>query len=625
MSRADELRFRTEEEQPEPLLARSRLQRGLRALKRRGGAGQSLEFFPIVRLLRGYRARDLKGDARAGVNVALLDFPQGMAYAVIAGLPFTMGIYASAVAAMVGPLLASSRFIMLGPTNAIAVLTLSSFIGLGFTQEQAVAAMPLLLLMVAAIMLLGGFFGAAGMIRFVSRTVVTGYITAAALLIVVKQMRHVLGVTTEKTATVVDTVISLARHLPETHLPTLGLAAVTMVLYLVFKRVAKGLPHIALVLIVMTLVAEWLRGQGWVIAPLSATPLAAGYWPVTVPTFSFELVSQLAAPAMAIAFLSLLESSSIAKTLAARAGDPLNVNQQMVSMGTANAAGAFLGGMPISGSLTRSALNFASGARTPVASMLSAALLAVGILFLAPYMAVIPMPALSALVVLVGLSLLNRKNLRIALGATSSDAVVFGVTFTSGLLFPLDTAIFFGIGASLFLFLRQAAAPRLSRFDLTEPAKPAPEDPAARSKEPGHEPAEAEPPRPALALLHLDGNFFFGSSDVFLDEMRRLLADPSVRFVLVRLRNALYIDASAAQAISDIARLMHEQDRHLFLVSVRPEAEKTLRNSGVLQDVGCDNVFREDPDNPNLSTSLALRRAQQLADGQLELRLFVHG
>lgn len=107
--------------------------------------------------------------------------------------------------------------------------------------------------------------------------------------------------------------------------------------------------------------------------------------------------------------------------------------------------------------------------------------------------------------------------------------------------------------------------------------------------------------------------------------MRRLLADPSVRFVLVRLRNALYIDASAAQAISDIARLMHEQDRHLFLVSVRPEAEKTLRNSGVLQDVGCDNVFREDPDNPNLSTSLALRRAQQLADGQLELRLFVHG
>lgn len=608
-----DLEIKEAESRPVSFFARVRMRLGRRPSP--GAIGlerpSRFELFPVRQHLRGFGKVSLLCDLRAGVNVALLDFPQGMAYALIAGLPFSMGIYASAVAAFLGPLFASSRFIMLGPTNAIAVLTLSTFLSLGFSQEEAVVAMPLLLLMVASLMILGGFLGVAGMIRFVSRTVITGYITAAACLIVVKQLRHVTGVETETSTTFFDSLVNVVGRLPESDMAALTVAGGTLGVYFLCRRFLRGWPHVAIVLAIMYGVAEYLRSRGWEIAPLSEHALPVGHWPVTLPTVSFALIGQLAPAAVALAFLSLLESSSIAKTLAARAGDPININQQMFSMGAANAGCAFLGGMPISGSLTRSALNFESGARTPLSSIVSALSLATGILVLGPHMAAIPMPALSALVILVGLSLFNRRNIKLALGTTFSDAAVFCVTFGSGLLFSLDTAIYFGVGVSLFLFLRKAAAPVLTRFALSETGRE----------------ISGEGMKPALALLHLDGNFFFGSSDLFLDEMRRLLRDPSLKFVILRLRNALHLDASAAMALHEVHRLMSEKGIQLLLASVQPEAEGVLRDSGLIREIGGQNVFREDPENPTRSTSLALKRARALAgekEGrELEVKLFV--
>lgn len=594
------------EQEPDPLLSTKRWRKAFAA---RSTGGGRLELFPLRHFLRGYGLEDFRSDAKAGVNVALLDFPQGMAYALIAGLPFFMGIYASAIAAFLGPLFASSRFIMLGPTNAIAVLTLSAFLTLQMGQAEIVAALPMLMLMVGALMLVGAFLRVAGVINYVSRSVVTGYITAAAFLIVIKQMKNVLGLEDlPGTATFIDALLVTTRHLGETDLPSLVIGAVTMGIYLFAKRFLRGLPTVAITLTVMYGVAHgcnhWL---GWTVAPLSAEPLAAGHWPLSMPHFSFELFAQLAQPALAIAFLSLLESSSIAKTLAAQSGDTVNLNQQMVSMGVANIGCAFASGMPISGSLTRSALNQTSGARTPVASMMGAFCLAAGVFLLAPVAAGVPMPALSALVVVVGFLLLDRHNLRIVLGTTNSDAVVFMTTLIAGLIFPLDTAIYFGVLVSVLLFMKKAGTPVMKEFAFSESGAELPQSAN----------------RPALAMLHVEGDLFFGSSDIFLEQARGITADPNLRVIILRLRNAHHLDATCAMAIGQLVNFARQKGRHVLVSGAHPEVIEIFRNSGLLNIIGRENVFCEDPDNPTRSNSLSLKRAHALVGSEMNLRLFV--
>lgn len=590
---------------PSPLLSRERFRR---LFQRGPGPRARLDLFPLRHHLRHYRGSDFKADAKAGCNVALLDFPQGLAYAMIAGLPFQMGIYGSAIAAVLGAFLASSRFLMLGPTNAIAVLFLSSVLALNFDQSQAILALPLLLIMVGGFLILGAFLRLASIIHYVSRTVITGYITAAALLIVVNQARHVLGVELPHASTFFEVLTQTVQAVSETQWATFAVGVATAVTFLLLKHFRPGWPNVAITLVAATCAASFLRRHGFELPPISAAGLDSQSWAPTLPAFSFSLLSQLSGPALALAFLSLLESASIAKTLGARAGDRVDVNQQMLSMGVANLGCAFGGGMPISGSLTRSVLNWSSGARTPVASLISGSLLAVGILVLGPFLGAIPKSALAALVIMVGLSLLNGRNIRMVLGSTGGDAVVFILTLASGILFPLDRAILLGAAASIAVFLRKAATPQLVEYGFTES---------------GQEISSSLPDRPALALLHVEGDLFFGSSDIFLDQTRRMVEDQKIQAVILRLRNAHHLDATCAMAIEEVVRFARDRGRLFIVCGAHPEVYRVFRDSGLLRILGPENFFLEDPDNPTLSTSRALRQVRRVLGTQADVRLFV--
>jgi len=586
----------TPDEPPAPLFNLERVRR----MRAQRSAGQRLRAFPLIEHLRSYSRAKFKHDARAGLNVALLDFPQGMAYALIAGLPFQHGVYASAIAAMIGPLLASSRFVMFGPTNAIAVLCLSAFMGLKFSPEQVLYAMPLLLVMVGVFLIAGAFLGVARLINYISRSVVTGYITAAAFLIIGNQLRHVLGFSIPSASTFYGVVHATLANIANTQWPPLLLALGTVVVYLLVKRYVRFLPTVAVTLIVAAL-ANWALGNavdGWQVRTLQAIP--SGSWPLSLPPLDPELIRSLLPAAFAIAFLSVLESSSIAKTLAARAGDRVNINQQMLSMGVANIGCAFGSGMPISGSLTRSALNFASGARTPIASMISGALLAVGVLVLGRWIGLIPVPALAMLVILIGISLINRKNIRVMLGSTNSDAAVFITTLVAGLLLPLDSAIYIGTGLSIMLFLHKASIPQLQEYNFTEQGELA----EITLKE--------QRARPHIAILHVEGDLFFGASEIFIDEMRRVAEDPSIRIFILRLKNAHNLDATCAMAIEEFIRFLRSSGRDLIVSGATDEIYRIFRDSGLLRTLGRDNFFLNTPENPNISTRNALKRSQQL-------------
>ncbi|MDX6766537.1 MAG: SulP family inorganic anion transporter [Candidatus Methylacidiphilales bacterium] len=571
-------------------------------------AKSNLRVFPLRESLRGYHRLLFLRDLRAGCNVALLDFPQGIAYAMIAGLPAQYGIFTSAVASLVGPFFSSSRYVMLGPTNATAVLVLSGLMVLPAGVDHMVV-MPVFLLLVGLFLVVGAFCRVAGLVQYVSQTVVTAYITGAAALIIVNQIHAVLGFDTGDAASFFAVLQLTIARIGDTQWQSLFLGATTALFYLAFQQRVKKVPAVAATLLVMSVLGSYLQIIGWNLEFI-ASPVGPG-WIIHLPWADFRTLSQLASAALAVAFLSLVETSSIAKSLANRSGDRMDANQQMLGLGLANTASAFLGGMPASGSLTRSVLNWSSHAASPVSSWISGLLVAAGALLLSGWLHHIPRPVLGVLVIMVGVSLINGKQIRIALNSTGSDRITFLVTLGSALFFTLDFAIYLGVAVSIILFLRKASSPQLVEYSFND---------QGNLYEIADKSTRAHP---RISIVHVEGDLFFGAAELFRDQVRFVSEDPDLKVIILRLKNAHHLDATSVSALEELIRYLREQGRHLIVSGARKEVYRVFLRSGLIEVLGRENFFMGSPDNPNVSTRNALRRAQELlGDVKAEVKIY---
>jgi SulP family sulfate permease len=522
-----------------------------------------------------------------------------MAYALIAGLPVQSGIFGSALSTITGPTLASSRFVMLGPSNATAVMLLSTFLTLGYSPEQSLLAMPILLVLVGIFMVCGAFIRIANVTQYISRTVVVGYISAAACLIIVNQLKNVLGLHVPRAGTFAASLENLIKGLGDTQWDALATAMITLAIFLPLKRWGKRLPTIALTLVLSGIVLALLKPYG--LEPDMLASLHPESFALHVPHFQLSELAVLANAALAIAFLSLLESASITKTLAAQAGDRIDLNQQMLSMGAANFACAFGGGMAVSGSLTRSMVNFKSGAKTPVSSIMSGTLVILGFFLIGRLIGYIPKPTLAMLVIIVGITLINPTNIRVMLKTTRSDATVFLCTFIGGLFLALDTAIYLGAATSIGLFLHKASKPGLKEISFDDSGN------LVEQKF-----AKGQPERPEIAIVHVEGDLFFASSELFLDQMRNMVEHPALKIIILRLRNAHNLDATVALTIKDLILFARSKNRDVIVSGAHPQVECVFKNSGVLETLTAANYFPYHPENPTVSTRDALKRAQEI-------------
>lgn len=567
-----------------------------------------LDPLPIRRGFRGYGAGALRSDLGAGLNVALLAFPQAIAYAVIAGIPIQFGIVCSAVAALVAPLFSGSRYTVLGPTNATAFMLFVSFSA--FAPEERLFFLPMLVLLVGLLLVAGALLRVGELIQYISRSVVVGYITGASVLIMANQLQHLMGVElgggqgTETPRTFFTILQATLARIGEARWQPLALGGATLVIWFLLDRKCKKLPGFALTLLIMSGAYFFLhRHAGWEVGTFSAFDLSDLV--PRMPRFSeqgpFADIGLLFGAAVAIAFLGALENSVMSKTLASRVGDRPDVNQDMISVGLANVVNAFAGGMPASGSMTRSALNFSSGAVSRLSSIFSGVLGVIGALLLGHHLDWIPKCVLAALVIGIALSLISRKNLRITFFATPSDAAVLVGTFVSALLLPLNVAIFLGVGLSILLYLRAASKPYLAEYEMDK------EEGVLR--EAGEKRAR---PVPAISIVHVEGDLFFGAAELFRTQIQKSALDPALRIIILRMKNARHLDATSVMALEELIRFLREHDRDIILSGVTREVFRVLRNSGMIDVVGKENLFRNNNRNPNLSTRYALKRALEL-------------
>ncbi len=557
---------------------------------------------PIIPQLKDYSPSKLSDDIRAGFNVAVLSFPVNMAYALVAGLPISFGIFSGIVASIIGLLFCKSVYITFGPSNATAVMLLSSFAAGGFVTEAArVEALPNILLMVGIFMMAMSIFKLTFFISYISRTVIIGHITSSALLIVANQMRNLLGFSYPEGCdpiTLVDTVRATILSLGDTQAESVLIAATTLAIFLPLKKFAKKLPAEGITLILVAVVC-YVLVECFGVEIDRLTAVKVGSWDFSAPDFQAIGLKESASFALAIALLATIEAFSIGKSLASQRADRLDTNQEIFALGAANAACALTSSTLASGSLTRSTLAVNSNAKTTLFNLFTAIFTVIAVLIFGTAIEYVPKATLALIVVYTSVTLIKPSVIKIALKSTWSDAIVFMCTFLVGVFATLDDAIFTGVAVSILFFLRKASEPEVVEYSISDDGELEKiDEKKARS--------DAE-----VSIMHVEGNMFFGASDAIQNQIRRIAAEPHLKVLILKLRNAINFDATSVLDLEELNRRLRDSGRVLMLCEVRAPIMRVLKKSGLYEQLGEGFVFENDDENPTLSAARAIRSAQK--------------
>jgi SulP family sulfate permease len=574
---------------------------------------------PFVGELRRYSWAKFRADLVAGATVTLVSIPQAIGFSLIMNLPPTPVIVSVIIGGFVGSLFFSSRHHVFGPTSSISLIvaaTIAANSSIGLKPLQLAVYLAFL---IGVIQLLAGLLNFGEITKFISRSVVVGYSTGIGILLMASQLHNLLGYEVEQgqnfSTNVLQALFDLgtARVYPW----AIGIGLLTFAIFWTVRRLRPRWPEALIGLAVLGIAAKiftlyhpthipfrMVRDEG---ALTAIVPAFAGY---PFGPKRIHLLPELAVTAIAISILGMLEAASITKGLAAKSGQKIEPNQELIGMGAANIACAFFGAVPGSSSFARSAVNYQSGAATQVSSMLSSAVVLVVLTFVTPVFNFIPVAALAAHLIRVGIKMINWHQIRISCRSTPSDLVVFVVTLGSCLFLKLDTAIYVGIGVSLALFLRKTSTPTLVEYAINESGN------LAELRDPNQR------PHPQISIIHVEGELFFGAADLFQEQVRSLAENQNIRVFILRMKNARHLDASTVMAMENLHDYLTQTGRHLLISGSSPEVTRVLENSGLLRQIGRENIFPAEA-NATMATRNALKRAKELLPGEAaDLRVF---
>ncbi len=558
--------------------------------------------------LRAWRAADLLPDLTSAAVVTVLSVPQGLAYAMIAGLPPVVGLYASIVPAIVGGLFRSSRHVVAGPTNALSLLVGTSVAALvGSTGANPVALALTLALLVGALQVGAGLLRLGALVDYISTPVVLGYVSGAGVLIGVGQLGNLTG-TSMHGATLPAQLLHWLEGLGATNPWALGIGLGTTALVVGLRRLDPRIPGglLAMAAALGVSVAFDLPAHGMrTIADVARVP--GKLPPLTIPSLAHA--AALLPAAVAIAVLSLVESASVARAIAGRTGDRVEPSVEFLGQGLANLSAAFTGGYPVSGSLGRSMANWRSGARTRLAGAFGGVMVAGVVLFAGPLVDHTPIASLAGLLLVLAWDLVDRARIRLVFQSGRGDIAAFLVTLVGAWVLDLDKAIYLGVLISLVLFLRRARL--VSAAELTVDAgnhlRETPTDPTGDEDD---LPPPAEPVHrcTAIRVLHVEGSLFFGAAGELEEILDTALRDPDVRVLVLRVKRCHGLDLTTAEVLRACAGQMRARGRLLVLVGMRPTVSERMEALGLPAAVGRENLFPTEP-GWFVAMDAALRRA----------------
>ena len=534
--------------------------------------------------LPGVRRADLRADLIAALTGAVVVLPQGVAFATIAGMPPEYGLYAGMIPAMIAAFWGSSRHLVSGPTTAASVVLFSSLSIMAVPASADYVTLALTLtFMVGVLELALGFARLGALVNFISHSVVVGFTAGAAFLIAAKQLKYFFGVTMDSNGHFHDILIQFGRHALEVNPSATAVATATLLIGIAVKRWAPKVPYMIAAMVAGSLLAlamDWIFGPEVTrIATVGALP--ASLPPLSAPSLTLDHIRQLAPSALAVTLFALTEAVSIGRALAARGGYRIDGNQEFIGQGLSNLAGAFFSGYVATGSFNRSGVNYAAGARTPLAAIFAGLFLMLIVLLVAPLASYLPKAAMAGILFLVAWGLIDFEEIRHIFHASKRETGVFLVTFLSALFLELELAIFAGVLLSLVLYLDRTSKPRMVTL--------AP-DPRLPNRAFSCEPEVVQCPQ--LRLLRIDGSLFFGSVahvEQAFDEMRAQF--PTQRHLGLLADGINFVDLQGGQALAREVKRRRANGGDLYLINVKQGLWEALERCACLDATSDRNVF----------------------------------
>ncbi len=536
--------------------------------------------FPFLAWGSLINRESIRADIIAGITGAVIVLPQGVAFAMIAGLPPEYGLYTAMITPVIAALFGSSNQLISGPTVAISIVVFSAI------QPYAEPASPDFIRLAIILTFLVGIFqfimGLARMgtlVNFVSHTVIIAFTAGAAVLIITSQIKHILGIEVESSGTFFHTWLEIFQQLGNTNFFVFVVAISTLAVALLLRRFLPKSPYLLIAMVLGSLISYLFNGESLGVSLVGRIP--GNLPPFSSPDLSFSTVKQLAPEAFAIALLGLIEAVSIARSIATRSHQRIDGNQEFIGQGLSNIVGSFFSSYAGSGSFTRSGVNYEAGAKTPMAGIFSAVFLALILLFIAPLTAYLPIPAMGGIILLAGYNLIDFEHIKGILKASKSETAILLVTFLSTLFFALEFAIYIGVILSLIFYLQQTSRPKIDRLAPIPHSTP-------RKFAQIEQVNQVECPQ--LVTIRIEGSLFFGAVD-HVEKYLRHLSDEEPLNLLIVGDSISLIDIAGAELLVQQARIWKAKGGGIYFAGLKKANIQFLQRGEYWQAIGESHFF----------------------------------
>lgn len=540
-------------------------------------------YLPALEWTKHYKRQYLKGDLSAGLTVGVMLIPQGMAYAMIAGLPPIYGLYASTIPLIIYALFGTSRQLAVGPVAMVSLLTAAGIgnIAEGGT-ETYIALAILLAFMVGSIQFLLGAFRLGFLVNFLSHPVISGFTSAAALIIGLSQLKHLLGVDIPRTHHVHEIILNAIEKASEVHLASLGVGLAGILLILLARKMNKAIPG-PLLAVVFGILAVYVFGLADTgIKIVGSVP--DGLPSMSAPAISMDSLQTLLPIALAISLVSFMESIAVAKAIQAKHKDYKVVpNQELIGLGLANIAGSFFQSYPVTGGFSRTAVNDQAGAKTGLAAIISALLIVLTLLFLTPLFYYLPKTILASVIMVAVFGLIDYKEAIHLWSSNRSDFWILLTTFLATLLLGIEQGIGIGVVLSLAMIIYQTSKPHIAELGNV---------PGSQFYRNVKRFDEVET-QDNLLVLRIDAQMYFANANYIRDAIDQYVQKKGQKLkgLIINSDSINNLDSSAIHSLSDLVDDLQSQDIKLMFSGVKGPVRDQMVKAHLIEKVGKDNFF----------------------------------
>lgn len=546
-------------------------------------------YLPALTWLKHYKIADLKNDSVASLVFTIMVIPQSLAYAMLAGLPAITGLYASILPSILYSLFGTSRTLAVGPVALTSVMTASAVLPFAVSGSEHYASIAILLAFMSGVFLLVLSLLRLGFLtNLLSHPVISGFISASALLIIIGQTKYFLGIPSQGD-TLIPLVTSLYRHLDNTHLPTLLLSVFSIASLLLVKRyfsaflnaigLSKSVVQLfdksgpVVVVVVTTLIVAHFSLDQLGVAIIGTVPTSIPT--MNLDTITWDLLKDLLPSAFLITIVGFIGSVSVAQSYAAKRRQDIHPNQELVGLGLANIGSALSGAFPVTGGFSRTVLNAECGSKSPMTGIISALLILLILLFLTPFFYFLPTTILAAIISISMAKLISIADVKELWCFSKKEACLLVITFSVVMIQGIETGLIVGVILSVLFFLWHTSHPHIAivgRLPGTEHFRN-----VQRFDVETHT---------HILTVRIDENLFFANARVFEEKLQSLVSEnKEIQHLILMCTAVNMIDASALQSLEKIVSRLADAGVKVHLSEVKGPVMDKLTDSTLINQL----------------------------------------